>query len=562
MSRAIEKIAVAFLLSSILVACASGGSRDGGRDAMQALASAPWVADLGNGAFKNPVLFADYSDPDVIRVGDDFYLTASSFTCVPGLPILHSKDLVNWEIVGHAAQRLSARYDGAARPGEGIWAPSLRYHDGWFWIFVGDPDIGVLMTKAQNPAGPWTPLHVVKAGKGLIDTCPLWDDDGQAYLVHAWAKSRAGISDILTVNRMSPDGERLLDEGKMVFDGRNGVAPTLEGPKFYKRDGWYCILAPAGGVTRGYQLAFRAKSPFGPYEMKRVLEQGTTSINGPHQGGWVHLESGEDWFLHFQDRGPYGRVVHLNPVHWVDGWPLMGVDRDGNGVGEPVRAFKKPNVGKAWPIAIPATSDAFDGSRLGLQWQWMANPAPKWASLDARPGWLRLIAVAPPAAGKNLWTAGNVLSQKFPGPAFTATAKLEYRPQAPGERAGLVVAGMSYSALVLVQTEAGLELRRVTCKNADKGKPERVEATAQGLPTGTLWLRVTVAEDANETASAICVFSYSVDGVGFRPLGEPFAAAAGRWIGAKVGLFCMAAPNADSGGHLDCDWFHVEKSRD
>ena len=171
--------------------------------------------------------------------------------------------------------------------------------------------------------------------------------------------------------------------------------------------------------------------------------------------------------------------------------------------------------------------------------------------------------------GANLWTAGNLLMQKFPGPAFTATAKLEYRPQAPGERAGLVVMGKSYAALMLAQGAKGLELRRVTCNAADKGKPERVEATAQGLPNGPLWLRVTVAEDANKTASAICVFSYSIDGVGFRPLGEPFAAEPGRWIGAKAGLCCMAAGaagagggNGAAGGHLDCDWFRVEKSRD
>src|SRR3972149_827769 len=155
----------------------------------------PWVADQGDGTYRNPVLFADYSDPDAVRVGDDFYMPASSFNCVPGLPILHSRDLVNWRLIGHAIQQLPKRFD-AVQHGNGLWAPSIRYHDGDFWIFVGDPDWGILMTRAVDPAGPWEPLHLVKAGQGLIDPCPLWDGD-QAYLVHAFAKSRAGKNSIL-----------------------------------------------------------------------------------------------------------------------------------------------------------------------------------------------------------------------------------------------------------------------------------------------------------------------------------------------------------------------------
>lgn len=400
---------------SLWCGCASRPSASG-------CVSQVWVADQGDGTYRNPVLFADYSDPDIIRVGDDFYLTASSFNCVPGLPILHSKDLVNWEIIGHAIQRFDDKRFDLPQHGNGIWAPSIRYHDGWFWIFVGDPDAGILMTKAQDPAGPWSPLHVVKEGKGLIDTCPLWDDDGNAYLVHAWANSRAGINSILTVHRMSPDGTKLLDDGQMVYDGRNGVAPTLEGPKFYKRNGWYYILAPAGGVKPGWQLALRSKNAFGPYEAKRVLEQGSTKINGPHQGGWVELKSGESWFLHFQDLDAYGRVVHLNPVHWVDDWPLMGMDMDGNGVGEPVARYKKPGVGKIYPLVTPAESDEFDAATLGLQWQWQANPQENWSSLTAKPGWMRLNALAMPAEAKNLWTAPNLLLQKLPALAFVATA--------------------------------------------------------------------------------------------------------------------------------------------
>ena len=176
-----------------------------------------WVADLGNGTYKNPVLHADYSDPDVVRVGDDFYLAASSFNCTPGLPILHSRDLVNWVIVNHAIKNLPHSRYAAVQAGCGVWAPAIRFHAGKFWIFFPMPDEGIYVTTATDPAGTWTEPHLLQAGKGLIDPCPLWDDDGQAYLVHAYAGSRAGIKHRLRVCPMAPDGSRLLGEGQIVF---------------------------------------------------------------------------------------------------------------------------------------------------------------------------------------------------------------------------------------------------------------------------------------------------------------------------------------------------------
>lgn len=509
-----------------------------------------WVADVGDGTYKDPVLFADYSDPDVVRVGEDFYLTASSFNCVPGLPILHSRDLVNWEIIGHAVDRLDDERFDAPQHGNGIWAPSIRYHDGWFWIFVGDPDAGILMTKAKDPAGPWTPLHLVKEGKGLIDTCPLWDDDGNAYLVHAWANSRAGINSILTVSRMSADGTRLLDEGTLVYDGRNGVAPTIEGPKFYKRNGYYYIFAPAGGVKQGWQLALRSKNVFGPYEAKRVLEQGSTDINGPHQGGWVELDSGESWFLHFQDRGAYGRVVHLNPVRWVDDWPLMGQDLDGNGVGEPVTTSKKPNVGKTHPVVTPVESDEFSSNDLGLQWQWHANPQDGWSSLTAKPGWMRLYAVPTPQGAGNLWPVPNLLLQKFPAPVFTATTKLDCSELREVEEAGLLVMGQSYAYVAIAETPSGRRLVKMTCKDA-RGSDRETRDVSIELREDSVLLRVTVAD------GAVCRFSFSADGKEFAVIGEPFTAQPGRWIGAKVGLFCLSGSDPPEDAHADFDWFRI-----
>jgi beta-xylosidase len=502
-----------------------------------------WIPDQGDGTYKNPVLFADYSDPDVVRVGQDFYLTSSSFNCVPGLPILHSRDLVNWQIIGHAIQQMPKDFD-RVQHGNGIWAPSLRYHDGFFWIFVGDPDRGIYMTRAKDPTGPWSPLHIVKEGKGLIDPCPLWDEDGKAYLVHAFAKSRAGKNSMIVAQEMSPDGLSTIGEEKLVIDGRDDVHPTIEGPKFYKRDGWYYIFAPAGGVEFGWQMAARAKKVFGPYEIKRVLEQGSTDINGPHQGAWVELENGEDWFVHFQEVGAYGRLVHLNPMKWEDGWPVMGRDFDGNGVGEPVAAHTKPNIQQSSRMTLPQTTDEFDGPDLAPQWQWQGNPSKNWSSLQARPGWLRLDAVD--IQMENLTDAPNQLLQKFPAPSFTATTLLEIPRNFNETRAGLVVMGQSYAALLVSEHNGVLRLEQVSNKNGWSDHDEKIHDFVTGLPA-RVWLRVNVEEGAK------CMFSFSTDGENYSRLGDTFKATPGRWIGAKVGLISLGTAS-----YAEFDSFHIE----
>ena len=342
--------------------------------AQQNYHSEVWSPDNGNGTYTNPVINADYSDPDVCVVGDDYYLTASSFQCIPGLPILHSKDLVNWEIIGYAVKELQPRevFDTPSH-GNGIWAPSIRYHNGEFYIYWGDPDYGVFMVKAKDPAGEWTEPLCVIPGKGMIDTCPLWDDDGRCYLVNGWANSRSRFASVITVRELNAEGTKPISQPVIVFDGNGTENRTCEGPKFYKREGWYWIMCPAGGVPTGFQLAMRAKTPYGPYEVKKVLAQGNTNINGPHQGGWVHTAMGEDWFLHFQDKECYGRVVHLQPVTWRDNWPVMGVDNDGDYCGEPVVTYRKPKTRVAWQVVNPVESDEFSAPTTGLQWQWQAN---------------------------------------------------------------------------------------------------------------------------------------------------------------------------------------------
>jgi beta-xylosidase len=534
-------------------------------DAEKRLNSEPWVSDQGDGTYVNPVLYADYSDPDVIRVGDDFYMTASSFGHIPGLPILHSNDLVNWKLVNHVIPRMELPDYDKPQHGNGVWAPSLRYHDGKYWVYYGDPDVGIFMSTATDPAGEWEPLHLVHAGKGLIDTCPFWDDDGQAYLVHAYANSRAGIKHKLRVRRMSADGRRLLDEGQIVYDNPD-KHPTLEGPKMYKRNGYYYIFAPAGGVATGWQTIFRAKNVFGPYEERIVLHQGDSPVNGPHQGGWVELESGESWFVHFQDIGPYGRVVHLQPVHWQDDWPLMGVDSNGDGIGEPVLRYRKPNVGRReYPIAVPSTSDEFDGTALGLQWQWQANPLPAWYELGVKPSSLRLHAVSGGVDETGgLYRVPQLLMQKLPAPSFAAEAKLELAGLAAGDRAGVIVFGYKYAYLGVRRGQGG-GCSVVLAEGDANGERELWSAQ---LPAGAdaLHVRVAIEEGAR------CAFSYSVDGTEFKAADAiPFQATEGHWVGAKVGLFAVgagqgvgaASVGSDSAsgrtGYVDADWFRVSR---
>ena len=524
----------------------------------QSYVSQVWVSDLGNGKYKNPVLDADYSDPDVCRVGDDYYMTSSSFACIPALQILHSKDMVNWRIIGTAIERLlpEERFS-QMQHGNGVWAPSIRYHQGEFYIYYGDPDTGIYMVKSKDPAGKWDNPVLVKAAKGIIDTCPLWDEDGNAYIVHGYAGSRAGLKSILGLIRMTPDGTRAIGESRIIFDGHIGNA-TIEGPKFYKRDGWYYIFAPAGGVPTGWQTVLRSKNIWGPYEWKIVMAQGNTNINGPHQGAWVDTPDGkEDWFFHFQDKEAYGRVVHLQPMKWVDGWPVIGVDKDGDGCGSPVYSYKKPNVGKTYSIETPAESDEFDSLELGLQWQWQANPKPIWYFCDGGNSLLRLYSYYT-ANQVNLWDVPNLLLQKFPTEDFTVTTKVSFAPSSKytGERTGLVVMGADYAVLAMENRADGLILVQNVCRKADKKGKEEENASVK-LSDNTLFLRVKVNKDSEK--EAICSFSYSVDGKKFISLGENFTAKPGKWIGAKVGLFITRPKAVNDGGWVDIDWFRVTK---
>lgn len=576
--------------------------------------SSSWNPDKGT-HYVNPVLNADYSDPDVCRVGDDFYMTSSSFACFPGLQILHSTDLVNWEIIGAALtdypgpdwsderqwETLGQRLDTPSVPppgpqewrtvpqhGNGVWAPAIRYHDGEFYIYCGDPDRGIFMVKTSDPRGKWDdPVWVVKA-KGYIDPCPLWDEDGKAYLSHGCAGSRAGHKSVLFVAPMSPDGTRLLGQSRIVYDGHE-TQPTIEGTKFYKYNGDYYIFSPAGGVPTGWQVVLRAKSPWGPYEERVVMAQGASETNGPHQGAWIDTPDGEHWFMHFQDKDAYGRVVHLQPMEWTaDGWPVIGVDKDGDGVGEPVSRYRKPALKDSGTFQ-PAESDGFDNVDLGLQWQWHGIPSPYWYFLDARNSALRLYSVDQAEGWRNLGDSPNLLLQKTPADKFTVTAKLRFIPnpqlKEKGESCGFVLMGQDYAVIKMTDTSEGVVLQYAECEDALKGKQENIIRTvplsSEPLPVpysnsymsttvppvspvaymaSDVYVRMKVMpEDRKGNVPDLTArFWYSLDGKRWTELTDkPFVGKPGKWIGAKFGFFCNRQASKNDSGWMQVDWIGV-----
>ena len=532
--------------------------------AMAQYRSEVWVSDEGNGMYRNPVLHADYSDPDVCAVGEDYFLTASSFNCTPGLPILHSKDLVNWKIVNYALKKVEpVEYYNEARHGKGVWAPSICFHEGVFYIYWGDPDFGIFMVKTRDPYGEWDKPVLVKAGKGMIDPCPLWDDDGRVYLAHAWAGSRAKFNSVLTVCELNKEGTKVISDPVLVFDGNDGVNHTVEGAKFYKRNGFYYLFAPAGGVVSGWQLVMRSKDVYGPYEARIVMAQGKTDINGPHQGGWVDTPAGESWFLHFQDKGAYGRVLHLNPMKWVNDWPVIGVDKDGDGCGDPVSRYRKPKTDKTYPIETPVESDEFDTRKLGLQWEWHANYQDVFG-FTTNMGYVRIYGHELSPHFKNFWEVPNLLMQKFPAEEFTATAKLKVSAKDDGQLSGLIVMGWDYSWIGVEKQGEKFLLKQAICKDAEQGNLEQVSTLAVLEPSRKfeaglfpnyereIYIRVHVDK------GAYCRFSYSLDGKKFTEAGTLFKARQGKWIGAKVGMFSVT-PHGKERGWLDVDWFRVEK---
>ena len=457
--------------------------------------------DQGNGTYVNPVLNADFSDPDVIRVGEKYYMVASDFHFM-GMQVLESDDMVNWRYVSQIYHRLDEPgWNENQHYAGGSWAPAIRYHDGRFFVFFCTPEEGLYMSTAKDAHGPWAPLHLVKRVEKWEDPCPFWDEDGQAYL----GRSQHGAGPII-VHRMSPDGKRLLDEGVTVYTG-----PVAEGTKFLKRHGWYYLIIPEGGVGQGWQTVLRARNIYGPYERQVVLEQGSTTVNGPHQGALVDTPDGQWWFYHFQETPVLGRVVHLQPARWQDDWLQVSVDLDGNGIGEPVHSWQKPISSHFAGMTLQVDDDFSD--TLGLQWQWNHNPDDAHWSLSERKGWLTLRAL--PA--DSLKACRNMLTQKVVGYQSESTTLMTAKGDC---YAGIFCSGKQFRGVGLCPQGIFVEVngeRQIAVKGS----------------FSQLYLRV--RDDCQSNSHQ---FFYSLDGVSFIPVGDVFSMRSGYWKGIRVGLFC------------------------
>lgn len=513
-------------------------------------------ANLKGKEYVNPIIHADYSDPDVVASPDGrtFYMTASSFQSAPGLPILKSHDLVNWAIVNYALPDVPPvdYYRAAPRHGKGVWAPCIREHDGRYYIYWGDPDFGVYMVSTDDPEGAWSEPTLVIPGKGLIDPSPLWDKDGKVYLANGWAASRCGFNSVITLWELTPDGKKAVGTPRIIYDGNDGVNHTVEGPKFYRKGDWYYMFAPAGGVATGWQLVMRSRNIEGPYEAKIVMAQGKSDINGPHQGAWVTDSEGKDWFLHFQDKDLYGRLIHLNPMVWREDWPVIGNDTDGDGCGDPVRRWTKP-AGSVIQGALPLQHSK-DASAL---FQWHADYKPEYG-FPLPEGMMRVYGHRTETVDINLWDVPNLWLQKFPAEEFTVTSRVRVSAKSLSEGAtsGIVVMGRDYVRLGLLKKGDAFVLQYAVNQDADNGGKEMVKDIAELKPTRVyaaglmpnlecdVWLRVTVKRDGK------CVLSYSTDGRKYTDVGR-FTARVGKWIGAKLGFYSVTPGGVSERGWID-----------
>jgi len=481
-----------------------------------------------DGTFHNPVLPADYSDIDCICVGGEYYAISSTFQYSPGMVILRSHDLINWRIAGHAIPDITQispelNWDRMNRYGRGVWAGSMRYHAGRFWIYFGTADEGYFMTSSPSVEGPWEPLTCVLKAGGWDDCCPFWDDDGQGYLIG----TRFG-PDPKTGDRYNIHLFKLTVDGKALAPGFDEIlyhGPGSEANKLYKWNGLYyhffSEVKPEGRVTMMRRSA-TLTDPGQVRQLNHVKEHpgpGEIGDREPNQGGIVQAPDGGWWFVTHQGSGSWeGRALCVLPVTWVDGWPVIG-EPGPDGIGNMVWQARVPVPGGQ--RSAPQTSDDFQSSQLGPQWEWNYQPrSDKW-SLTTRPGWLSLQAFRPLQRG-NLLKAGNILTQRVFGCAGTATVKMDISQMADGQAAGLCQYGGRYAWLGVVQ-EGGVRRLAYNFNGTLAQGPE--------VPGPLLWLRTAISDDGDAT------WSYSSDGRVFTPFGDHYHLEWANYRGSRLGIF-------------------------
>ena len=493
-----------------------------------------------NGSYLNPVIPSDYSDIDCIRVGEDYYAISSTFQFSPGMTVLHSKDLVNWRICGHAISDLTQigenlNWTKMDRYGRGVWAGTLRYHDNRFYLFFGTPDEGYFMTSAVSPEGPWEPLTSLLAEAGWDDCTALWDDDGKAYFVGTHFSD--GYKTYLF--QMAADGKSIDRKSAKLINAGSG----REANKLLKVDGWYYLIFSEHKSELGrYVMAKRARKISGPYKEEKQLALPSREAMEPNQGGIVLGKDGQWYFLTHHGSGDWsGRIVSLLPVTWIDGWPIIGeVLSDSIGAMKwfgdmPFKSVEKLSIQR---------SDDFDAVQLAPQWQWNYQPRKEYFSLSERPGWLRLKAYRPLEAD-SLMKAGNTLTQRtFREPENEVVIKLDVSHMEDGQKSGLCHFSSQHSAIGVVK-EGGkwyLEYRK-------NNKVTR----HQQISSSYVWLKTCWGLEGKSH------YYYSLDGDVFQPLGEPYQMVWGNYRGDRIGIYCFN--NKEDKGFVDVDYVHYYSTK-
>lgn len=521
--------------SAVTNAVAAGARSDSGiaDAAPKSWGDWPRWGDQGDGTYRNPVLPSDYSDLDCIRVGADYYAISSTFQYSPGMVVLHSKDLVNWRILGHVIDDVTQigpelNWDRLNRYGRGVWAGAIRHHDGRFRVYFGTPEEGYFMSTAKDPAGPWEPLHRVMSEAGWDDCCPFWDDDGQGYFVGTCFKD--GYKTWLF--KLTADGRDLVPGWRILLNEGAG----REANKLYKINGTYYHFFSEHKSGGRYVMMQRATNVAGPYTEKRQLSHAQTSVHEPNQGGIVRTENGGWYFLTHHGAGDWeGRCASLLPVTWVDGWPVLGKVGD-DGIGTMVWSAGKP-VPRT-PAVTPQTDDDFSGPKLGAQWEWNHQPrADKW-SLAERPGFLRLHAFKP-LQRDILKKAGNTLTQRsLRTSTNVVTLVLDLGGMAEGQVAGLCHYSRDCGTLAIRRRNGVLAIESAIGRALTNGP---------ALDTKKVWLR---SEWGLDGASR---YSFSTNGTDFAAFGGTYQLGWGDYRGDRIGIFSYN--NDAEAGYVDCDSF-------
>lgn len=523
--------------------------------AQESRAWGEWIkwGEQSDGSYLNPIITADFSDIDCIRVGEDYYAISSTFQFSPGMTLLHSKDLVNWEICANIVADLTQispelNWDRMNRYARGIWAGTLRHHAGRFYLFFGTPDEGFFMSSSPSPAGPWEPLSCLLSERGWDDCSVIWDEDGKAWF--AGTHFSDGYKSYIF--EMSADGKSIdLDSRRLINEGNR-----REASKLIKVGEWYYLIFSEhiAGVGR-YVLAKRSKLASGPYEEERQLALPSLEANEPNQGGIVQGPDGKWYFLTHHGSGDWsGRIVSLLPVTWIDGWPVIGEVLP-SGLGTMQWSAPMPKLGGGGQLAGAGDrqltgvedrlriqrSDEFSDDELGPQWQWNYQPREGYFSLSERPGWLRLKAFRPLQEG-NLLKAGNTLTQRsFRQESSTVVVRLDLSSMADGMRCGLGHFSKQYSSLGVVQRDG-----RRYIEFGSNGS----YSVGPALDGEILYIKSDWGLDG------LSHYYYSSDGESFLPFGEDYQLSWGNYRGDRIAIFCFN--DLAECGSVDIDYLRYE----